>query len=258
MNILESLRPQLKTLRMSGILDTLEVRNRQAIEEKLSHLEFLALVLNDEYERRETNKLQTRIRRANFRGDRTLETFDFEVPSLKLNRAQVYDLATCIFAEDKSNVLIVGPTGVGKTHLSQALGHMACRRGYDVVQYTCKKMLAHLRAGRADGSYERRLKALIRADVLIIDDFGLKPLQPPADEDFYEVVAERYERGSIILTSNLDCDEWGAVFENRVLGAAAVDRLRHQAHRLVIEGDTYRNLRPMPSDTPSPKPRKSR
>lgn len=258
MNILENLRPQLKTLRMSGVLDTLEVRNNQAIEERLSHLEFLALVLNDEYERRETKKLQTRIRRANFRGDRTLETFNFEVPSLKLNRAQVYDLATCLFVEQKSNVLIVGPTGVGKTHLSQAFGHMVCRRGHDVIQYTCKNMLAHLRAGRADGSYERRLKALIRPAVLIIDDFGLKPLQPPADEDFYEVVAERYERGSIILTSNLDCDEWNAVFENKVLGAAAVDRLRHQAHQLVIEGETYRTPRPMPTDTTAQKTRKSR
>src|SRR5208283_3510084 len=119
MNPIEKLVPQIKSLRMSGILDTLQVRNHQAVEEKLSHLEFLALILNDEYERRECKKLQMRIRRANFRGDRTLESFDFDVPNLKLNRGQIYDLATCIFIEEKANVLMVGPTGVGKSHLSQ-------------------------------------------------------------------------------------------------------------------------------------------
>lgn len=252
MNHVEKLLPQLKALRMSGILDTLQVRNQQAIEEHLSHLEFLALVLNDEYERRDVKKLQMRLRRANFRGDRTLENFNFEAPGLKLNRAQLYDVATCIFVEQKVNVLMVGPTGVGKSHLAQALGHMACRRGFDVAQYPCKKMLEYLRAGRADGSYDRRLQNLLRPALLIIDDFGLKPLQSPADEDFYEVVTERYERGSIVLTSNLDFGEWGPVFTNQVLGCAAVDRLRHQAHRVIIEGPSYRNPRPMPEAEPAP------
>lgn len=258
MNTRDNLVPQLKSLRMSGILDTLEVRNRQAIEEKLSHMEFLALVLNDECERREMAKLQTRMRRANFRGDRTLETFNFDVPNLKLNRAQIYDLATCAFVEHKVNVLIVGNVGVGKTHISEAIGHLACRRGYDVAKYTCKSLLNYLRAGRADGSYERRLKALMRPDVLLIDDFGLKPLQSPADEDFYEVVSERYEQGSIILTSNLDFSEWGAAFTNQVLWTAALDRLRHQAHRVIIEGDSYRNPLPLPLPERTPRERKAK
>lgn len=244
----EKMVPQLKTLRLSGILDTLDVRNKQAVDQKLSYVEFLALVLQDEFERRENKKLRTRIRKANFRGERTLETFEFEVPSLKVNRSQVFDLATCIFVEERVNVLIVGPTGVGKSHVAQALGHQACRRGFDVITYDFNKLLAHLRAGRADGSYDRRLQALLRPDVLILDDFGLKPLASPADEDFHMLVSERYERGSIILTSNLDFAEWGAVFPNHVLASATVDRLRHNAHRLLIEGDSFRKPKAPPSE----------
>lgn len=259
MNAVEKLLPQLKSLRMSGILDTLQIRNHQAIEEKMSHLEFLALVLNDEYDRRESKKLQARLRRANFQGDHTLENYSLDVPNLQINRAQLYDLATCIFIEEKVNVLIVGPTGVGKSHVADALGHEACRRGFDVGRYSCKKLLEYLKAGRADSSYERRLQNLLRPDVLIIDDFGLKPLQPPADEDFFEVVSERYERGSIVITSNLDFSEWGTAFPNPILAAATIDRLRHQAHRVVIDGDSYRSPRPLPStERPTGRERKAR
>lgn len=236
----------LPQLRLSGILDTLEVRNRQAIEQKMSYLEFLGLVLSDEYERRENKKLRLRLRKANFQGERTLESFRFDQPNLKIHRPLLFDLATCRFVEEKVNCLVVGPTGVGKSHLAQAIGHQGCRRGYEVLFYPFYRMLAQLRAGRADGSYDRKLQNLLRPDLLILDDFGLKPLVPPADEDFYELVTERYERGSIVITSNLDFSEWGQVFPNPVLGAATVDRLRHEAHRVIIEGDSYRRPKPIP------------
>jgi DNA replication protein DnaC len=248
MNVVEKMLPQLKALRLSGILDTLEVRNRQAVEEKLSHPEFLALVLSDEYERRENKKLGLRLRKANFQGDRTLESFKFDQPGLNVNKAQIFDLATCMFVDEQVNALIVGPTGVGKSHLAQAIGHQACRRGFDVLFCSFNKMLGQLRAGRADGSYDRKLQSFLRPDLLILDDFGLKPLKSPADEDFHELVTERYERGSIAITSNLDFSEWGSVFPNPVLGAATVDRLRDQAYRVVLEGDSFRKPRPLPSE----------
>lgn len=246
MNSIQKLLPQLKSLRLSGVLDTIEVRNQQAVEQKLSYLDFLALVLNDEFERRENKKLQRRLRKANFGQDRTLENFRFDVHGLSVNKGQVFDIATCLFIEERVNVLIVGPTGVGKSHLAQAIGHQACRKGYDVCFCSFYKTMAQLRASRADGSYERRLQSLSRPDLLILDDFGLKPLTTPADEDFYELVSERYERGSIVLTSNLDLSEWGGVFPNPVLGAATADRLRHQAHRVVVEGESFRTPRPSP------------
>jgi DNA replication protein DnaC len=127
MNTFDKMVPQLKSLRMSGLLGTLEVRNRQAVEQQLSYTDFLSLVLQDEYERRESKKLSQRIRRANFKGERTLDNFRFDISGLKINSSLVFDLGTCKFIEEKVNVLMVGPTGVGKSHLAQAIGWNACR-----------------------------------------------------------------------------------------------------------------------------------
>lgn len=246
MKALEKMLPQLKSLRLSGVLDTVEVRCQQAIEQKLSHLEFLALLLNDEYERRESKKLNQRLRKANFKAGRTLENFNFDVPKLDINGSQIFDLATCRFVEERANVFIVGPTGVGKSHIGEALGHKACLKGYDVLSMTFSKLLSQLRAGRGDGTYERKLQNLSRPDLLILDDFGLKPMSSPADEDFHDLVCERYEKGSIIITSNRDLDEWGGVFPNLVLAGATVDRLRDKAHRVIIDGESYRKPLPVP------------
>lgn len=198
MEALTQLVAQLKPLRLSGLLETLEVRNRQAVEERLSYIEFLTRVLEDEIERRNQKQLQLRLRRATLRSDKTLESFDFNF-NPTLNRRQVFDLATCAYVARHENVLICGPTGVGKSHLAQALGHEACRRGYEVLFVSAPKMLQHLNGGRADNTYERRLQTYLRPDVLIVDDFGLKPLRPPNSEDWFEVIAERYERGSLVV-----------------------------------------------------------
>lgn len=227
-------------MRLSGILETLDVRNRQAIEDKLSYVEFLERLLEDEVERRSQKQLLLRLRRASFTSDKTLESFDWSFnPSI--NRQQVLDLATSLWIDRHENVLVVGPSGVGKSHLAQALGQEACRRGYHVLFTPVTKMLAHLHGGRADGTYERRLGGYLRPDLLILDDFGLRQLRAQESEDFYQVIGERYERGSILVTSNRDYAEWPEAFgENPLLASAGLDRLAHRAHLVTITGASYR------------------
>lgn len=243
----DQLRTRLKQLRLSGVLETLDLRLRQAQDETWAHIEFLERLLEDEVERRHHKQFAVRLRRAAFQADKTLERFDFAF-NPQVNRQAIMNLATCQFIERKESVVIIGQTGTGKSHLSQALGHEACRKGFDVLYINATKMLVALHAGRADGSHERRLQALVRPDLLIIDDFGLKPLRPPADEDLHELIAERYETTSTIVTSNLDLPEWDQAFPaNRLLASATLDRLRHNAYCLLLDGTSYRAPRPLPT-----------
>ena len=243
MELKPQLVPKLKALRLSGILETLDVRNRQAIEEKLSFVEFLQRLLEDEVERRAQKQLTLRLRRAAFAMEKTLEGFDWSF-NPNINRQLLFDLATGQWIERKETCLLVGPAGVGKSHLAQALGHEACRRGYDVLFTPVAKMMAHLGGGRADGTYDRRLATYQRPDLLILDDFGLRPLRGREPEDFYEVICERYEHGSTLLTSNRDTSEWSEAFgENPLLASAALDRLAHRAHLITITGQSYRTSR---------------
>jgi DNA replication protein DnaC len=238
------LTPLLKQLRLSGILDTLEARHREAIDQRLSYVDFLARLVADEVARREHKKFHLRLRRAGFRSTKTLEQFDFAA-SPGLHAALVQELASCRFVDEHACVLIVGPCGTGKSHLAQALGHCAVRAGHDVVFTTQTQLLGSLHAARATGSFERRFQALARVPLLVIDDFGLKPLRAPHDEDFHDLVAERYERAATLVTSNLDFPEWGDAFPNRLLGAATLDRLRDGAYRIVLDGESHRKPRPL-------------
>lgn len=242
--------PLLKQLRLSGILQSLEARNRQAIEAKLAYTEFLALVVQDELARRDQRQFAQRLRRAQVLNDKTLERFDFS-HNPAVNQAQIADLATCRFLTEHAPVLLVGPTGTGKSHLAQALGHCALRQGYDVLFTTHTKLLSQLHAARATNAYERKLKQLASIDLLVLDDFGLRPMRSPQDEDFHDLIAERYERSAIIVTSNLDLDEWGAAFPNKLLGAATIDRLRDGAYRVILDGESHRRPRPLPEAAPA-------
>ncbi len=239
MELTHQLTPQLKLLRLSGILDSLERRQQEAIKGKWSYTDFLQRLLEDEVERRTHKQLGLRIRRAGLNPSKTLEGFNFDFnPSI--NRQQILHLAEGDFIREHRNVILCGPTGTGKSHLAQALGQEACRKGYQALLVDTDKMLKHLNGGRADGSWERRLATYLRADVLILDDFGLKPLTSPGPEDLYDVMNERYEQGSIILTSNRAPAEWPDLFGDPLLASAGLDRLAHRAEVAIIRGDSYR------------------
>ena len=243
MHPIDELPPILKKLRLSGILQTLDLRTRQAIEGDLSHAEFLLRLLTDEVERRNAKQLDTRLRRANFEHRKSLEDFDFSF-NPKISKAKIIDLATCLFVARHENICLVGQTGVGKSHIAQALGHRACMSGYKVLFISADKMLTQLRAARADSSHERLLARLGSVDLLIIDDLGLRALIGDEPLDLYEIIRQRYERASTIITSNRAVEEWAPLFRDPLLASAAIDRLRHHAHVIEITGDSYRNPPP--------------
>jgi DNA replication protein DnaC len=239
MNLDHHLIQQLKLLRLGGMLQTLDLRLDQAQKNSLGYVEFLALLVQDEIERREGKKLSLRLSQACFEEEKTLEGFNFSF-NPKLNGRLIRDLGTTGFISKREHVLLYGPAGVGKSHVAQALGHQACRLGHDVLFTKAAKLFRFLLAGRADHSWEKRIKKYLAPDLLIIDDFGLATLTSIQAEDFYEIVAERHLKGSIIVTSNRPPQDWIPLFPDPVMANSALDRLVHHAHHLIMEGDSYR------------------
>tara|TARA_B110000091_G_C13714632_1_gene432044 strand:+ start:283 stop:1044 length:762 start_codon:yes stop_codon:yes gene_type:complete len=238
--ILPELTEGLKKLKLSGMLEYLDTRNLEAVNNQMSYSEHLTLLVQDELLTREQRNYERRYRKAKFKGQKTIESFDF-LFNPNINQALVKDLATCRFIKEKYPVLIMGPCGTGKSHLAQALGHCGLQKGYEVLCTTQSKLSEELQASKAINSYRKKIIALAKIPLLIIDDFGLKPLSSPQDEDLHELIAERYEQSSTIITSNLALNEWGQIFNNQLLGIATIDRLQHNAYQLVLKGKSFRS-----------------
>lgn len=231
--------PKLKELKLSGMADSLEMRSELAREQGLTPVEFLALLLDDEIERRHNARIARMERAAGFDWPKSLSQFDFAaIPTL--DRSVVLEMASCQFIERKENWLLVGPTGVGKSHLAIAVGYEAIKHDLRVVAYQTHNLLGRLHASRADGSFAGLMRKIVSCDLLILDDFGLRPVNAQGSEDLYEIIQLRYERGSIVLTSNRSATEWGDVFGDGLLASAALDRLTHHARITVITGESYR------------------
>ena len=238
---IHQLENKMRSLKLNGMLDTLELRLTQAQKDGLGFTQFLELLLEDEVQCRANKRLTGRITKARFEEAKSLEEFNFHF-NPKVPTQYIHDLATCRFIERKESIIFCGPVGVGKTHLAQALGHQACRLGYSVLFSKASRLLSDLGGGRADGTWEKRLRCYLKPDLLILDDFAMKELTKSQAEDFYELIDQRYRSGSMIATANRSPEDWYPLFPNPVIAESALDRLVSCSHIITLTGKSYRAL----------------
>jgi DNA replication protein DnaC len=237
------LEASLRTLSLSGMLDTLDARLGQAQAGELGHLEFLQVLCQDEIARRDSAALDRRLRAAHFEQAATIEDYDFAY-NPKIPAAHIRDLATLRFLDAGESVVLHGPVGVGKSMIAQALGHTACRHGHSVVFAKTSRLLADLAGGHADRSWESRLRRWARPSLLICDDFAMRQFTPTQADDLYELISERAGR-SVIFTANRAAEDWYSLFPNPVVAESILDRLVNRAHHIAMPGRSYRpNRRP--------------
>lgn len=235
----EELQKALKEFKLAGIVRTLELRLKQAQEEGFACSEFLGLLLEDEKNSRQDNKRSRLYKGAHLPFEKGFEDFDFTFqPSIK--KQEILELSTCRFLEKTTNLLFLGQPGTGKTHLSVALGLKALGYGKTVLFTSVWEMIQRLQASRADFSYQRRIEEYLKPDLLILDELGYRSMAEKTVEDVFEIVSRRYEKGSIIITSNRVLAEWDKVFIDRTLTSAIVDRLMHHSVVFEIKGESYR------------------
>jgi DNA replication protein DnaC len=235
----ESLRAALKQLRLSGLLESLEVRLHEAAGNGLNHAEFLELILQDELAVRADRQLQRRVKAAQFRELKTLEDFDFAFnPSIK--RKQIYDLATCRFVREARDVLFLGPPGVGKSFLVQALGYQALKAGFLVLYRSIFDVVRDFLHDEALGGEDKVLARYLKPDLLLIDDMGMKQLPKRSGEYLFEIMMRRYETRSTMMTSNRPLEDWGKLIGDVPSATAILDRFLHHAEIVQITGKSYR------------------
>ena len=242
MDIPPDLVRRLKRLRLGGLLPTLPDRAAHARQAKLSPLEFLELLLQDEIDRRNSRGLQQRLAVAGFEEEVTPETITWDSP-VSYDRPRVRELFGLHWLAQQENVIFTGPV----SFLAQALGHSACRAGHAVRYIKAAQLLHALHASRADNSFERELRGWLAWDLLIVDDFGLRKLTAQQSSDLYDVLVERHRRAATAITSNRAVEEWVALFDDPILANSALDRFAHRAHQIVMEGPSLRaprTLRP--------------
>ena len=237
---MDTIKSRLKQFKLSGIRANLEERLSYAKESSLAYEEFLELLLEDEKNNRAHNSYKKRYAKAKLPYAKTLEDFDFSFqPSI--DRRQINDCATCQFVKEAKNLIYIGPPGVGKSHLSVAIGIKALAKGYRVLFSKVSDMLQDLHFSRADNSYYSRLKYYLAPDLLILDELGFKRVPAHSADDFFEVISKRYEKGSVIITTNKTFEAWNDIFADAILASAIIDRIVHHSLVVKISGKSYRS-----------------
>lgn len=236
----DELRRSLELLKLSFIRDHVEDFARQAGEEQWSHVEFLGRLVEGEAALHQERARQRRVTQAHFPVLKTFEQFDFTWPT-KINRLAVQNLFRLKFIEDKANGILIGGAGLGKTHLAIALGWAACQAGPRVRFATAIDIINGLSAAQNAGRLAQELKTYTRPELLLIDELGYLPIDKRGADLLFQVISQRYERGSIVLTTNKTYKHWPSIFNNdSTLTSAILDRVLHHAETIVIEGNSYR------------------
>jgi DNA replication protein DnaC len=233
------IKSNLKELRLKSILENIENRNSEAIKAKMSYMDFLLILTQDEIDRRKFLRKESAIKKSNMGRCKNIVEFDFDY-NPKINRQQIMNLVTCEFIKRKENIIFAGPTGLGKTFIAKAIGLEACHKGYRVVFTRTAKMLEYIFSGKADATFNKKLDVYIKCDLLILDDWGMVPFSDSMLNILNEVISERYENSSTIITSNRKIKTWAELFSEPVIASALLDRLFHNCHKISTEGKSYR------------------
>ena len=236
---MEQLQYQLKSIRLSGMAQTLPMRLQEAQANELPHLEFLAALVTDELEKRKDRLLNRRLKAARFPMLKTLDEFDFAF-NQTINKRQIRDLATCRFVHGAQNVLLLGPPGVGKTHLAISLGMAAIQKAYSVLYRNIFDLAEDLAEAQALGERKQLIKNLVKPNLLIIDEFGMRNLPAGAAEDLLEVFHRRYQLGANIIATNRPIEDWGKILGDNATTSAILDRFMDGIHIIKITGRSYR------------------
>lgn len=235
----DALQTALRKLRLSGLAQSLDLRLQEAQGHQLSHAEFLELILQDELAVRADRQIARRTKTAGFRDRRTLEDFDFSFnPSIK--RKQVYDLASGAFVRQGRDVLLLGPPGVGKSHIVQAVGQSVIRSGFTVLYRSIFDVVRDFLHEEAGQGTEKLLNRYLKPDLLVIDDMGMKQLPRRGGEVLFEIIMRRYETRSTMMTSNRPLEDWGKLIGDVPSATAILDRFLHHAELITITGRSYR------------------